>query len=82
MLAKKLQNGQNMVKYTGSKLALKHGLLFTFSSYLFNLHAEYLLRKVSIKRRVWFKSGGNTNNLHNFDDITLIAKNSKNLQAL
>ena len=54
------------------------------SPYLFNLHAEYIMRNVGLEEaRVGIKiAGTNINNLRNVDDTTLMAESEEELKSL
>ena len=54
------------------------------SPYLFNLHAEYIMRNAGLdEAQAWIKiAGRNTNNLRNADDTTLMAESEEVLKSL
>ena len=57
---------------------------FILSLYLFNLHAEYIMRNARLdEAQAGIKtSGRNTNNLRYADDTTLMAESEEELKSL
>ena len=75
MQVKKQQLELNMGQRTGSKLGQETSRLL-LSPFLFNLHAEYIMRNAGLDElqsgtKIF---GRNTNNFRYTDDTTLIAK--------
>jgi hypothetical protein len=53
------------------------------SPYLFNMHSEYILRKVGFEDNIGIKVGGRTiNNLQYADDTTVLTKNKEDMRKL
>ena len=84
MLVKKQQWELCMEQPTASGLRKEYDRVVCLSPCLFNLHAEYILRKVSLDElQAGIKIGGrNINNLRYVGDTTLMAENEEELNSL
>ena len=75
----------NMEKQTGSKLGKEYiNQGFILSPYLFNLHAEYIMRNAGLgEAQAGIKiAERNINNLRYADDTTLMAESEEELKSL
>ena len=79
MQAKKQQLELNM----GQQICSKSGKEYVKAPYLFNLHAEYIMRNAGlVEAQAGVKiAGRNINNLRYADDTTLMTENEEELKA-
>ena len=84
MWVKEQQLEPCMEQLTGSGLRKEYDRAVCLSPCLFNLHAEYILRKVRLDElQAGIKIGGrNINNVRYADDTTLMAESKEELKSL
>ena len=84
MQVKKLQLEPDMEQWTGSKLEKEWSQGYILSPCLFNLYAEYIMRKAGLNEaQAGIKiAGRNINNLRYADDTTLMAESEEELKSL